>query len=81
MRLPAGVSQAAADEHFRVSGDQIRPAGPAISVLPLHPRAGDLRAADNLRAGAGLLASDRDESALRRAGDMHGVHLLHDHRK
>jgi len=52
-----------------------------ISVLSLHPCAGDLRAVDYLRAGVSLFASDRDESALRRAGDMYGVHLLYDHRK
>jgi len=79
--VPAGVLQAATDEHFRIPGDQIRQTGPAIGILSLRPFADRLRAADNLRAGVGFLAGDRDESALRRAGDMHGVHFLHDHRK
>lgn len=76
--VPAGVLQAAAHQHLRVPGDTVRQAGAATGFVPLHPLAGRLRAVDHLRAGLGVLAGDRHESALCRAVDMHGVHLLHD---
>lgn len=79
--VSAGVLQAAAHQHLRVLGDTIRQAGAATGVVSLYPRTSCLRAVDHLRAGISVFAGDRHESALRYAGDMHGVHLLHDDSK